>query len=86
MKVLGDDNLDGCWGDLLAEEFPEDNWYKPVEEEDSPILKSNCPCPAIELSDDEIISWSKPWKNTLIVKVLGTKVSFRMLENKLRRS
>lgn len=33
MKVVGDDVVDACWGDLLEKELPEDKWYKPVEDE-----------------------------------------------------
>lgn len=44
------------------------------------------PGPDIPLSDEEIGLWSKPWRNTLIVKVLGKRVNFRLLENRLLRS
>lgn len=36
------------------------------------------------MSDEELATWSKPWKNALIVKVLGTRVGFKLLESKLR--
>lgn len=36
-------------------------------------------------SDSELDKWSEPWKEALVVSLLGKKVNFRMLENKLQR-
>lgn len=86
MKILGDDDLDACWGDLLQEELAEEKLEKPEETLDESVNKSTSPCSTIVVTDDELSKWAKPWRNSLIVKILGKKVSYRMLENKLRRS
>jgi hypothetical protein len=39
----------------------------------------------IELTNEELQNWSKQYTNTLVV-VLGKRVNFRVLENKLKRS
>lgn len=41
---------------------------------------------AIPITEEELHTLSKPWKNSLIVKVLGKRVNFKLLESKLRRS
>lgn len=38
----------------------------------------------IPLSDEEWQSWSQPWQKTLVVKVLGRTISFRVLESFLQ--
>lgn len=43
-------------------------------------------CPEILVSDEEVVQWNTPWKNTSVVNVLGKKISFEMLEAKLHRS
>nr|KYP71396.1 Retrovirus-related Pol polyprotein LINE-1 [Cajanus cajan] len=43
------------------------------------------PCPSIPVTLQEFEKWCAPWKNSLIVNVLGKKVNFRMLEYKLQR-
>ena len=40
----------------------------------------------VSLSDKEWEKWSKPWRKTLVVKVLGRCVNFWVLEAKLQRS
>jgi hypothetical protein len=40
----------------------------------------------IQLSNEEFQDWSKQYTNTLVVKVLGKRVNFHVLENKLKRS
>lgn len=49
-------------------------------------LKANAKGPVIPLSDEELKMWSAPWRNTLVVNVLGKKVNFPILENKLHHS
>lgn len=38
----------------------------------------------IPVSNEEWTQW-KPWKMSLVVKIVGRKVNFRLLENKLNR-
>lgn len=40
----------------------------------------------VSLSDKEWEQWSKPWRKTLVVKMLGRCVNFWVLEAKLQRS
>lgn len=77
---------DECWGDLLKPDLPEDKWYKEPEDELNKERKTRQLNPAIPVSNDELRTWSKPWKNPMIVKVLGKKVNFKLLENEIRRS
>lgn len=42
--------------------------------------------PVLPLSDEELNLWSNPWRNTLVVNVLGKRVSYKMIENSLNRS
>lgn len=39
----------------------------------------------IPVSDEELNDWCEPWKLTLVVNVMGKKLNFRVLENKIRR-
>lgn len=69
------------------EELVENRWYKFKEEEEA--MDKHCyvydPCPEIRVSEKELADWSVPWKGALVVSLLGKKVSFRVLENKLKR-
>ncbi|RYR01852.1 hypothetical protein Ahy_B06g080713 [Arachis hypogaea] len=61
---------------------PEDQWYR--EEEDLSD-KPFDPCPTILVSKGEFEDWCKPWKNAMIVKVLGKKVALGFIEQRLQR-
>ncbi|RYR43110.1 hypothetical protein Ahy_A08g039539 [Arachis hypogaea] len=63
---------------------PEDMWYKDEEDEGDAEKPFN-PCPTIPVSKEEFEEWYKPWKNALMVKVLGKRVSFSFMEQRLRR-
>ncbi|RYR52427.1 hypothetical protein Ahy_A06g027345 [Arachis hypogaea] len=63
---------------------PEDMWYNDEEDEGDAEKPFN-PCPTIPVSKEEFEEWCKPWKNALIVKVLGKRVSFTFMEQRLRR-
>lgn len=41
--------------------------------------------PVIPVFDEELQLWSNPWRNTLVVNVMGKRVNFRIIENKLHR-
>lgn len=43
------------------------------------------PYPTIPITAEEFEEWREPWKNTLIVNVLGKRMSYKMMENKLQR-
>lgn len=69
------------------EELVENRWYQYQKEEEE-IAKCSYvydPCPEIRVSESELATWSEPWKEALVVTLLGKRVSFKMLENKLNR-
>lgn len=63
-------------------EVAEDRWYKEVE---VPEDKAREGVLEIKVSDEELLKWSEQWERTLVINVLGRKVNFRALENKLNR-
>lgn len=72
------------WVDMNDEDMPENRWYKePVEpvEQVSPEGQ----VPVVHVSDAEISDWCEKWNQTLVVHVLGKKVNYRVLENKVNR-
>lgn len=86
LSSLGPEGLkDANWGDLLNGDLPENRWYKEADETVPQNINPRTVIPEIPYTDEELEEWAKPWKNTLIVKVMGKRVNFRMLENKLRK-
>ncbi|KAL4349349.1 hypothetical protein AHAS_Ahas10G0033100 [Arachis hypogaea] len=71
-------------GNDMGEDRPnlEDQWYR--EEEDL-SNKPFDPFPTIPVSKEEFEDWCKPWKNALIVKVLGKRVALGFIEQQLQR-
>ncbi|KAL5187718.1 hypothetical protein HKD37_05G013343 [Glycine soja] len=43
------------------------------------------PCPSIPVKLEEFKEWCIPWMNLLIVKVMGKKVNYQMMMNRLNR-
>lgn len=68
-------------------ELVENRWYMYEKEEEA--YNDKCyvydPCPKIRVSKGELEDWSQPWKEALVVSLLGKMVSFRVLENKLNQ-
>ncbi|XP_020216874.1 uncharacterized protein LOC109800506 [Cajanus cajan] len=64
-------------------ENPEDAVYheKEVVRDESELD----PCPKIYVTQEEFEEWCAPWKNSLVIQVLGKRVAFRMLDNKVQR-
>lgn len=86
MHAAGDENQDEEWlKELDNLEMPEDKWYR--DEEDMPTHDEGelDPCPVIPVSRKEYEDWCQNWKQSLIVNVLGKKVGFKILENRLKR-
>lgn len=85
LQVLGpEEPVEEFWGEM-PDDLPENRWYNEEATSDLKNPKQSTPGLKITYTEDELESWAKPWRNTLIVKVLGKKVNFRTLENKLRR-
>lgn len=84
INAFGDSaSEDEVWGETEAE-FPK-KWYNYDEIEGRTNPKPFVAQPEVPFTDEELEAWSVPWRNTLIVSVLGKKVSLKMLENKLQR-
>lgn len=85
MTFLGDGiPEDAVWSELPDVDLPEIRWYKDMDgEQNSKTFSSGL---VIHVSKEKLEIWAKPWKNTLVVKMLGKRVIYKMLENKLRRS
>lgn len=84
-------NIPGISGEFSEEEdweddgdLPENRWYK-EQVDTSMIIVGNGVVPEIHVTDEELENWSKPWRHTLVINVLGKKVSFRALVFKLNR-
>lgn len=67
------------------DDMPENRWYKENEDPKPPEFFLEGNIPVINVSDRELMDWSEPWKLTLVVNIMGKKVNFRVLENKLNR-
>lgn len=66
-------------------DFPKNKWYDEEKMNGPPEPKPFNPRPEVTFTDEELDQWSKPWRNTLIVKVLGKRVSFSQIEAKLNK-
>ncbi|XP_057755572.1 uncharacterized protein LOC130974734 [Arachis stenosperma] len=63
---------------------PEDRWYKDSDDH-SDREKSFDPCPTIKVTQEEFEEWCKPWRASLIVKVLGKRLNLGFMEQRLKR-
>lgn len=54
-----------------------------VEEDHGSNVAPFNPKPIIEVAVDEYEEWCRPWRNTLIVNLLGKNVGLRYMSNKL---
>ncbi|KAL4359576.1 hypothetical protein AHAS_Ahas08G0091200 [Arachis hypogaea] len=63
---------------------PEDKWYRNEDDHEN-NEKPFDPCPNIPVAKEEFEEWCKPWKNALMVKLLGKRVTFAFMEQRLRR-
>jgi hypothetical protein len=68
------------------EDIPENKWYRDCDEEANQTPRPYVPGPEVSWTDEEWMDWSKPWKHSLIVKVLGRNINFKVLENKLQKT
>ncbi|RYR66262.1 hypothetical protein Ahy_A03g012245 [Arachis hypogaea] len=63
---------------------PEDRWYKDSDNR-SDKEKSFDHFPIIKVTQEEFEEWCKPWRASLIVKVLGKRVNLGFMEQRLKR-
>nr|KYP39534.1 LINE-1 reverse transcriptase isogeny [Cajanus cajan] len=64
-------------------EIPEDVVYN--DDEANLSGEDMDPCPTITVTREEFEEWCSPWRNSLIINVLGKRISYRSLENKIQR-
>lgn len=76
------DDFDIEWDD---DNLPENRWYKEVDEQEQTQQKRPSGIPEIQITDKELVEWSEPWNQTLIINVMGKKVNYRALEYKLTK-
>lgn len=81
--VTGEENvMDEEWTkEWNDEDLPENRWYKDPVEQGPPEGQ----VPVVHVSDEEMLEWCEQWNQTLVVHVLGKKVNYRVLENKVNR-
>lgn len=92
LSVPGLSEEEDSFEDWEEEELPENRWYVDQEEIDAKREEALAKkvvyeggIPIIHVSDDELKDWSKPWRLTLVVNVMGKKLNYRVLENKINR-
>ena len=61
----------------------QDSWLLEDEEADDSKEEDDHDCPSIKLSKEEKARIRKPWKNTLIIKLLGKSVGFNLFLRKV---
>ncbi|KAF7822535.1 receptor-like protein EIX1 [Senna tora] len=70
----------GDWNDSFNEAMDE------LEDEDSQEGKEDDPTnPIIPTTKEERLEWAKPWKGSLIIKLMGRRVGFKFLQTKLQK-
>nr|KYP72588.1 hypothetical protein KK1_005184 [Cajanus cajan] len=65
-------------------ECPENDFYKEKEISEGDTEELD-PCPIIPVSQEEFEEWCAPWRKSLVINVLGRKISYKMLDNKVQR-
>lgn len=81
-------NIDGndlYLDELKDAELSENRWYKDPEDEEEAIQRREGMIPIINISDKELEEWCNDWEHTVVVNVMGKKINFRVLENKINR-
>ncbi|KAF7826071.1 uncharacterized protein G2W53_017235 [Senna tora] len=73
----------------VGQEEGEDSIYEIMEDLEDDVVqdgKEEDPMnPVIPTSKEERLEWSKPWKGSLIIKLMGRRVGFKFLQTKLHK-
>lgn len=80
-RGVGDDEIPVWENEIM----PKDRWYIDHEEREAASFEREGTIPVIPVSEDELRDWSDPWKLTLVVNVMGKRLNYRVLENKINR-
>ncbi|KAJ1421750.1 hypothetical protein SESBI_13387 [Sesbania bispinosa] len=62
------------------EEFPENKWYNDSEEAPNGPFD---PCAKIDIPKEEFEEWCQPWRGSLILNLMGKKITFCFLETRI---
>lgn len=87
-----DDSMDGSEESWYTDESDEDAAEEgvPAQEKERHIevvekMRGSYECPTFKLSKKEENHIQEPWRQAVIVKLLGTKIGFKALEDRLRQ-
>ncbi|KAF7843938.1 putative ribonuclease H protein At1g65750 family [Senna tora] len=84
------DRLIGTNGVDVANDYSDDDFcdedFSEFEDTDDEVggIKAEF-CPRVKVFPEEKIEWCKPWRKSLIVKLIGKKVGIRFLRNRIER-
>ena len=62
----------------------QESWLSDDDELDDFEKEEDLECPAIRLTKEEKARIRRPWKHTLIIKLLGRRIGFTLLLRKIR--
>lgn len=86
LNVPGFPGVNGGSSEVRSnDKLPENRWYLDQEDQMDHTNGEKGLIPVIHISDKELVEWYEEWDLTLIVNVLGKKINFRVLENKINR-
>lgn len=84
LKMKGASATEGPdFSEMWDDDVAENKWYQEVSD-DEPVNPEFDPCPVIPVSQEEYQKWCSDWALSLVVHVLGKRVSIRVLESRLR--
>lgn len=64
----------------------EEIWFKEGLKVSSHVThEEKAKYPEVVVTDEEFLEWCKPWRGALVVKVLGKRVNYKILENKVHK-
>lgn len=83
LHARGAYNVDFDPTEVWEEDVAENKWYK-EDPENEPVNSDFDPCPVIPVSQEEYKKWCSDWELSLVVHLLGKRVSIKILESRLR--
>ncbi|KAF7835718.1 hypothetical protein G2W53_010577 [Senna tora] len=83
-RLIGTNGVDNL-GDYSDEDTKEDEFSEYEENEENIKENMNELCPRIKVLPEEKIEWCKPWRKSLIIKLIGKKVGICFLISRIER-
>ncbi|KAJ1393800.1 Zinc finger, CCHC-type [Sesbania bispinosa] len=68
--------------EFSEEDLSEKKWYKQIEDDQSEPYEY---CPEIRVTKQEFDEWCKPWLDSLVVRLLGKKISLQTMVTRLQK-